>query len=574
MADPKDPTIPEENNSNSNKSNDKKKEAFSDQFKTDDESTDKKKEGFSDQFKTDDDSAGKSESNDKKVDSDKTEKKKENKDEDKSKLKVSPKSFDSEKTEEQKETEKIKKRMGNSFSAFFANLYALLTDILDIRAGSNVEKTNQAILDDIEFRGANVWALVASIIIASIGLNINSTAVVIGAMLISPLMGPIIGAGWSVAVNDLDALKKSVKNFLVMVIISIITSTVYFFISPLSSPSAELIGRTSPTILDLFIAFFGGVAGIVSMSKTGKVNVILGVAIATALIPPLCTAGYGIAEGRMDFFAGASYLFLINSVFIALASFIMIRYLRFPLKEYLEPKKDKKVKRLLFYFGILVMIPSAYTFYNSIMLFRFNSEAERFVKTEINHNGSKVLKMETITGDSINVIELYMIGVGIDSLTLSDWNNKLSDYKLKNTILHVFQDRDISSGELSGDLEQIVRTGIIEDLYRKNQDELETKDRQIRFLERTIAGYKSQSLPVKDIGPEAKSIIPLIDKIALGESYAVNDTGKVDTIYSIMVTWKDDKKIRKKQKSEAKEKLGRWISVRLKKDTVLVLDIN
>lgn len=548
MTDSKDPTIPDENNSNSNNSDNKKKEGFSDQFKTDDESEDTNKPI------------------DKKGESDEDDKK--------GKLKVSPKSFESEKSEEQKETEKIKKRMGNSFTAFFVNFYALLTDILDIRSGSNVEKTNEAILDDIEFRGANVWALIASIIIASIGLNINSTAVVIGAMLISPLMGPIIGAGWSVAVNDLGSLKKSVKNFLVMVIISIITSTIYFMISPLSSPSAELIGRTSPTILDLFIAFFGGVAGIVSMSKTGKVNVILGVAIATALIPPLCTAGYGLAGGRMDFFVGASYLFLINSVFIALASFIMIRYLRFPLKTYLDPKRDKKVKRMLFYFGILVMIPSVYTFYNSIMLFRFDSEAERFVKTEINHSGSKVLKMETFTGDSVNVIELYMMGAGIDSLTLTRWNKKLDNYKLENTILHVFQDSDISSGDLSGDLEHIVRAGIVEDLYRKNQEELETKDQQIRFLERTIAGFRSQALPIVDIGPEAKSIVPLIDKIALGESYTVNNTGKVDTLYSIMVTWKDEKKIRKKEKAEAKEKLGRWISVRLKKDTVLVLDVN
>lgn len=553
MTDSKDPTIPEDNNSNSNKSDDSKKPAYSDQFKTDDDSSDKSK------------------SDDHKVDSKKTEK---------SKLKVSPKSFNSNKTEEQKdkeeqkETEEIKKRMGNSFTAFFSNLYALLVDILDIRTGSNVEKTNEAILADIKFKGANVWALIASIIIASIGLNINSTAVVIGAMLISPLMGPIIGAGWSVAVNDIEALKKSAKNFMVMVTISIFTSWLYFFISPLSSPSAELIGRTSPTILDLFVAFFGGIAGIVSMSKTGKVNVILGVAIATALIPPLCTAGYGLAEGNMDFFIGSFYLFLINSVFIALASFIMIRYLRFPLKKYLEPKRDKKVKRMLVYFGILVMIPSAYTFYNSIMLFRFDSEAERFVETEINHSGSKVLKMETITGDSVNVIELYMIGAGIDSLTLLEWNKKLTNYKLDNTILHVFQDQDLSSGELSGDLEHIVRAGIVEDLYRKNQEELETKDRQIRFLERTIASHRSQALPVKDIGPEAKSIVPLIDKIALGESYTVNDTGNVDTLYSIMVTWIDDKKIKKKEKVEAKEKLARWIAVRLKKDTVLVLDVN
>lgn len=562
MANSKDTSADANKKNEPNDSNKDKKMGFSDRLKSETEAEAEVEAKNSDKAKTKTDNSVNEEA----------ERKKDSKG--KSKLKVSPKSFESEKTKDEIESEKIKKRVNYSFMAFFKNLYELLTDILDIRSGSNVEKTNEAIQEDIEFRGANVWALIASIIIASIGLNINSTAVVIGAMLISPLMGPIIGTGWSIAVNDIDALNKSMKNYFVMVILGITTSFIYFYISPLRAPSAEMIGRTSPTILDLFIAFFGGIAGIVSMSKSGKVNVILGVAIATALIPPLCTAGYGLAEGNMEFFGGAAYLFLINSVFIGLASFIMIRYLRFPLKTYLDPKKDKKVKRVLIGFGILVMIPSAYTFYVSIMNFRFKSEAERFVKTEIIHDRSKVLKMESTKGDSINTIELYMIGEGVDSLTLANWSKKMKDYNLNNTLLHVYQDRDGSSGEISGDLENIVRTNVVEDLYRKSQEILESKEQKIRFLERTVAGYRSQSFRAMDIGPEARTIIPQVDKVAVGESYSVSESGDIDTLYSMLVTWKSDKKFRKKEKNEAREKLRQWLAVRLKKDSVIVLDVN
>jgi len=579
MTHSKDPSSSDEKKPDSNSNNKEKKPGFSDQLKSDTEASDnldaekKKKQGFSDQLKPDTESSDKSKTDEKEVDADNKKNDKEESEE-KSKLKVAPKTYESEKTEDEIETEKIKKKVNYSFMAFFRNLYDLLADILDIRRDSNVEKTNKAILDDIEFRGSNVWALIASIVIASIGLNINSTAVVIGAMLISPLMGPIIGVGWSIAVNDIESLNKSIKNFFVMVFLGVFTSWVYFMFSPLSSPSAELIGRTSPTILDLFIAFFGGVAGIVSMSKSGKVNVILGVAIATALIPPLCTAGYGLAEGNMEFFVGASYLFLINSVFIGLASFIMIRYLHFPLKKYLDPKKDKKVKRMLIGFGILVMIPSAYTFYTSIMNFRFESEAERFVNTEIKHEGSKVLKMESTKGDSINMIELYMIGTGVDSITLVEWNRKMANYNLKNTVLHLYQDKDMSRSELSGDLENIVRSNVVEDLYRKSQEVLESKEQKIRFLERTVANYRLQSFQVMDIGPEARTIIPEVDKVAVGESYTVSNSGDIDTLYSMMVTWRTDKRFRKKEKNEAREKLRLWLSVRLKKDSVIVLDVN
>ena len=277
-----------------------------------------------------------------------------------------------------RQANKIKKDVSRSFLTFLINTRKLLGDILDIREGSDPDKTRAAIVHDIEFRGANVWTLIASVFIASIGLNMNSTAVVIGAMLISPLMGPIIGLGYSIAINDLTLLIKSIKNFGVMVVLAIVTSTFYFWLSPLTAASAELIGRTQPTLLDLFVAIFGGVAGIVSISKSERTNVIPGVAIATALIPPLATAGYGLSEGNWIFFFGASYLFLINSVFIALASFVVIRYLRFPYKEHVDPKREKKVKRVMIFFSIIVMIPSAYMFFGAIEKFNFESQSSMF----------------------------------------------------------------------------------------------------------------------------------------------------------------------------------------------------
>jgi hypothetical protein len=277
----------------------------------------------------------------------------------------------------------------------------------------------------------------------------------------------------------------------------------------------------------------------------------------------------------MEFFVGASYLFLINSVFIALASFIMIRYLRFPLKKYLDPKRNKKVKRILMVFGILVMIPSAYTFYNSIMLFRFESEAKQFINSEIKtHQKSKIIKAETFYGDSVNTIELYMIGEGIDSLTLTDWNKKMKSYKLKNTVLYVYQDQDISNSPNMMDLEQNVRNGLVEDIYKKSHELLASKDQKIRFLERTVADYRTRELLVYDISNEAQAIVPQIENVAIGENFSINDSGYVDTIYSMMVIWNPDKKIKKKQKDEARIKLQEWLMVRLKKDSVIILDVN
>jgi len=474
------------------------------------------------------------------------------------------------------ETEKLKKKLNVSFLSFWKNIRKWLKYILDIREGSDAEKTREAIIHDIEFRGANVWSLIASIIIASIGLNMNSTAVVIGAMLISPLMGPIIGIGYSIAINDLTLLIKALKNFGVMVILSIITSTLYFWASPLNAPSAELIGRTQPTLLDMFVAIFGGIAGIVSISKSERTNVIPGVAIATALIPPLCTSGYGIATGNLSFFVGASYLFLINSVFISLASFAIIRYLRFPHRKHTDHKRAVKVRRVMIIFSILVMIPSAYTFYTAIKKFNFQSQANAFIKEVCVAPNTKIIKTEfSFKKDTVNYIDLYMIGSQIDTLTINSWKADMHNYKLDNTELRIYQNTEIQQQNIAlDDLERNVKTGIIEELYQRNQQVLVNKDERINLLENELAKFKSSQIPYIRIDGEVKSLEPYVLSIALGENYFMADSNRVDTVYSMLIEWDDKIKNNKAKKKEISDKLANWLKVRIDKDSVIVVNVN
>ena len=208
------------------------------------------------------------------------------------------------------------------------------------------EDTVEAIRKGIVFRGTNLWVLIFATFIASLGLNTNSTAVIIGAMLISPLMGPIMGIGLGVGINDFELIKKAFRNLLIATIFSVLTSTLYFLLSPLNEARSELLARTTPTIYDVLIAFFGGMAGIVASSTKLKGNVIPGVAIATALMPPLCTAGFGLASGNLSYFFGAFYLFTINSVFIAVATTLGVRLMHFSKKKFMDKEREKKVHRI------------------------------------------------------------------------------------------------------------------------------------------------------------------------------------------------------------------------------------
>ncbi len=255
----------------------------------------------------------------------------------------------------------------------------------DVRQDKEDElETIEFIKKGIEFKGTNLWVLIFATFVASLGLNTNSTAVIIGAMLISPLMGPIMGFGLGLGISDFELIKRAFRNFVMAILFSVITSTVFFLISPISEAQNELLARTQPTVYDVLIAFFGGLAGIVASSTKSKGNVIPGVAIATALMPPLCTAGFGLATGNLYYFFGAFYLFFINTVFISLSTFLVVRILKYPKKVFLDKKTEKKVTR---YVGVIVfftIVPSLFLSYNLIRTSYFNERVRTFVAEELN----------------------------------------------------------------------------------------------------------------------------------------------------------------------------------------------
>ena len=262
-----------------------------------------------------------------------------------------------------------------------------LIELLDFREDTDHTATIDAIKVDIPFKGATAWILIFAVFVASIGLNANSTAVVIGAMLISPLMGPILGIGMSIAINDIDTLRKSLSNLATMIILSLLTAFLFFYIFPLSEDNSELLGRVRPDIRDVLIAFFGGLALMVARTKKGTVaSVIFGVAIATALMPPLCTAGYGLAQGNWDYFFGAMYLFLINTIFIALATFLVLKLLKFPMLRYVNSVRRKRTAQFASLVALVVMIPAIFTFVKVYNENQVTTQISLFIKNEIKSN--------------------------------------------------------------------------------------------------------------------------------------------------------------------------------------------
>ena len=262
-----------------------------------------------------------------------------------------------------------------------------LLELFDFRDDTDHEATLDAIKADIPFKGATAWILIFAVFVASVGLNANSTAVVIGAMLISPLMGPILGLGMSFALNDIETFKKSLVNLGTMIGLSLFASFLFFYFFPLSQDNSELLGRVSPDIRDVLIAFFGGLALMVARTKKGTIaSVIFGVAIATALMPPLCTAGYGLAKGNFPYFLGAMYLFTINTIFIALATFLVLKFLRFPMHKYANAAKRKRSSTIATLVGVAVMIPAIFTFVNVFNENQMNTQINYFIKNEIKNN--------------------------------------------------------------------------------------------------------------------------------------------------------------------------------------------
>lgn len=423
------------------------------------------------------------------------------------------------------------------------------------------DETIDYIRKGVEFRGPNLWILIFAILIASIGLNVNSTAVVIGAMLISPLMGPILGIGVGTGTNDWELLKLSVKNLLIATIFSIITSTIYFLITPLGQAQSELLSRTTPTIWDVLIGFFGGLAGIVAGSRKDKSNAIPGVAIATALMPPLCTAGYGLAKGNFYFFLGAFYLYFINSVCIILATLLIVRFLKYRKKQFDDPAQERRVKSLITISAIITIIPSIYLGYQVVDRSIFQSNAQRFINQELTFENARCIS-HTFDSKKPRKIEVTLFGDPVSEDIIDNVKSKMPFYGLGDTKLVVFQGHDNQEQDVS-QIESNVRTGIIEDLYKQNELDLKSKDERIKVLEDQLVNLKVNTLLAEQLSPELKALYPQVNEFSIDRTLLTHmDSLRQDTVYMAYMKFKTPP-----HRSDLK-KIENWLKARVKSDQV------
>ena len=425
------------------------------------------------------------------------------------------------------------------------------TDSIDILSAKN------QIISNIEFKGSNVWILIFATVIASVGLNVNSIPVVIGAMLISPLMGPIMGIGLALGINDTDLLRKSFKNLLIMSTISIITSTTYFLLTPLAlEEPTELLARTNPTVYDVFIAFFGGLAVITEVCKKEKGTVIAGAAIATALMPPLCTAGFGLANGNFFYFIGASYLYFINSVFIALASFIMVRYLKFPLVQFSDEAKQKKVNKIITIFTIILIIPSIYSAITVIQENKFNQAANKFVAHNKTIGNSYIYDHKITHRARKSTLSVSIAGEALSQSDINKLYEQLQTYGIERSQFVINQNSTFVP-------ESINEQDFVKSIFEQNEQEIRKREQLISEMEKELKAYKLKELPVSQIAKELATQYPQIKSLAITNGSKVKGTESTPIIIAIVGS---EENIPKSDLT----KIGQWLSVRLDSQNVKV----
>lgn len=462
---------------------------------------------------------------------------------------------------EEEKNEKEEK-LNSDLNQAFGTFKDFVSSILSIREGADIEGTITGIKRDIDFKGPNVWILICSIFIASIGLNVNSTAAIIGAMLISPLMGPILGIGLSVGTNDWQTLVRSLKSFGVAVGVSLLTSFIYFSVTPLVDVQSELLARTTPTFLDALIAIFGGFAGIIAGSRKEKSNVIPGVAIATALMPPLCTAGFGLATGNIKFVLGAFYLFFLNSLFISISTLVVVRYLRFPLRDFVDPIKEKKARRYIILFTAIILIPSGFIFFNVIQESIFARKANQFITENFQFEETEIFSQKIEYNDTLSRIDLFVMGEPIPYEIEEDLNRRLVNYDLRKTVLKIHQANDPETSLLNS-------SGFMEQLYVKTEEQLQDKDQEISDLRREIANLKL-SVPFDSLKKEIGINYDALDRISYANAFETDFKKPTDTIPLFLVRW--DGKLSKAKRSREEEKLEAWLKVRLNLDTLRIIN--
>lgn len=419
------------------------------------------------------------------------------------------------------------------------------------------KEDTRVIIDTIDrgtvFRGTNLWVLIFAIFIASLGLNINSTAVIIGAMLISPLMGPIMGIGLSVGINDLPLLKKSLYNYLLATVTALITSTIFFLISPLNEAHSEILARTSPNIYDVLVAFFGGLAGIVATASKNKGNVIPGVAIATALMPPLCTAGYGIATLKLDYAVGAFYLFIINTVFIALSTFITSRFLGFPYTHLPDEKADARAQRIIWLIVLITLLPSIYFGYDMVQQDRFTKKANLFIESEAKFTNDYLLSKQIDAKK--RVITLTYGGEQIPEQRIKLLKEQLKPFGLQNTDLKVHQGFAYLAQTQPGKNEEQTQLNIV----------LQAKEAELNKLQSkldSIQAFRKMSLQVYN---ELKIQYNDLDSAIINPAELIKGAATVQPVVAVVLNFSRHKTATDRKKIED------WLKVRLQQQYITVL---
>lgn len=412
------------------------------------------------------------------------------------------------------------------------------------------------IRDGVELRGATPWILIFAIFVASVGLNVNSTAVIIGAMLISPLMGPIMGAGLGVAVYDFELVKRSLTNLGVATLISILVSALYFSLTPLQQTQSELLARTSPTIWDVLIALFGGLAGIVGITRKEKSNVIPGVAIATALMPPVCTAGFGIATGQWRFAGGALYLYAINCVFISLATVAGIRALRLKRHGFADQKTERRVKATLLVLALITSVPSGYLALNLVRQEVFRSKAQEFVGREFIFDKSQLV--DTKIDPDKRTIDLSILGEPIASETLRNIEARLAAANLEGARIVLHQ-----AGENRVDVTAL-KSSLLSDLLRESQETVKRRDAQVQNLKTELAARDAILGQVNGIAKELRQLYPEVTRVLFADGVSVTSEDNKEMVVYITITTRIA--MSKDNQQRAKD----WLKVRLKINSIII----
>lgn len=389
-----------------------------------------------------------------------------------------------------------------------------LLDLLNLYHGEeNKQKVLDNVKSNIHFTGSNLWILACAIIIASVGLNLNSTAVIIGAMLISPLMGPIVGSGFALGIYDFDLLKKSLFNLIIATIVSLSAATIYFLVTPFKDAQSELLARISPTIYDVLIAFFGGLVGVITITRVEKGNPIPGVAIATALMPPLCTAGYGLALGYLNFFFSALYLYSINCVFICISTYLIVKYLKYPAIKMVDGKNKRRVQFGITLIVVFMLLPSGYFAFSLYKEQKFKHNTDIFIEKEFTEKGNTVVYKKTKYSTNISSIELAFLKSSFNDEEVKILNDRLKSYGLTNTILSIKQN--------SSDNLKALKSDILNEINKKEVT-LNEKDQKILILE---AELMKNTFDSRQLYEEIIIIFPNIKSLSLANhTYASKDT--------------------------------------------------